>query len=211
MLLQDVINLARYSEIAGTAIKDNDEAIILFINSGMLELYKRFPLMTNEHIVNLSEGVTLYDLPADYMYALSAWGEVEEPNAIEGEVQELPINDSDNPKSVFFPNHKQIQIPFVSTLVSSSSYISLIYVAKPPQYTINDVGEDIDISDTLIDCILHYVGYKAHLGIRSDGQSENNSHFMRFERSCEKARELGVAYPIDSWRMVDRLGTRGFV
>ena len=97
MILQDVIDLARYSELANTAIKNNTDAIILFLNAGMTELYKRFPLLTNEHIVNLIEGTTDYPLPADYMYVMSAYEEVD----VEGElrISEVPINDTNNERS----------------------------------------------------------------------------------------------------------------
>jgi len=199
-----VVDAARYSELASVATKDNTDAILSFLNLGMLELYKRFPLNTQEHIVELVEGTTLYDLPENFMYALSAYGEPLEASM--GEVVDVPINDEDEPYSIFFPNHKQVQIP----LVANGAYISIIYIAKPASYTAADLQEELDLPETLIDCLLHYVGYKAHLGIRGDGQSENNAHFARFERSCQKARELGVAHPIDSWRMIDRLNDRGF-
>ena len=205
MILQDVIDLARYSELAGTAIKSNTEAIILFLNAGMTELYKRFPLATNEHIVDLIEGTTLYDLPADYMYVMSAYEEV----SVEGElrISEVPVNDENNERSIFFPNHKEVQIPDSET----GAFISIIYVAKPTYYTAADLAVELDLPETLTNCLMHYIGYKAHLGIRADGQSENNAHFVRFERSCDKARELGVSHPVDSLSTSERLGIRGFV
>lgn len=205
MIVQDIINLAKYSEVASTAIKDNNEALILFMNAGLIELYKRFPIVTNEVVIPLVEGTTLYDLPADYMYAMSAYEEVEENGS--GIVAEIPINDEYSERSIFFPNHKQVQVP----LVANNSYIAIIYVAKPTRYTVNDLAVEVDLPETLIECLLHYIGYKAHLGIRSDGQSENNAHFMRFERSCEKARELGVSHSIEALRAAERLFHRGFV
>lgn len=204
MIVQDVINTARYSELASTSIKDNDEAILLFLNAGLIELYKRFPIYTKEHIIELVEGTTIYPLPTDYMYTIAAYEEV--PLISAGLVAEIPINDEYSDRSIFIPNHKEVQIP----LVANDSYISLIYVPKPKNYTLLDVAEDLELPETLIECLFHYMGYKAHLGIRSDGQSENNAHFIRFERSCDKARELGVAHPIDSLRMAERTYNRGF-
>lgn len=205
MTLQDIVDLARYSEAAGTSIKDNTDVIILFMNAGMTELYKRFPITTNEHIVTLVEGTSTYTLPTDFMYAMSAYEEVD-INGTMG-IAEIPINDESDDKSIFFPNHKEVQIPDAE----DGAFISIIYVAKPPFYTSADLGNDIDLPDTLIDCLLHYIGYKAHLGIRGDGQAETNAHFIRFERSCDKARELGVSHPIDSLQTTDRLNRRGFV
>lgn len=205
MILQHVIDLARYSEVAGTSIKDNTAAIILFINAGMLELYKRFPVNTKEHIIPLVDGTTTYALPSDFMYVLSAFEEL--PEGSETIASEIPINDEHDPKSIFLPNHTEVQVP----LVADNSYISLIYIPKPPSYTEADLNTEIDIPETLIDCLLHYVGYKAYLGIRSDGQSENNAHYLRFERSCDRARELGVSHPLDSLQAPRKLADRGFV
>lgn len=205
MRIQDVIDLAKYSELNSTSLKDNDTAIILFINAGLLELYKRFPLQINEHIVTLLDGVTMYDLPDDFMYVLEAYGEPDPSSS--DTVNHLTINDPEDPYSVFFPGFKQVQVPLTAT----GSFVSLLYVAKPPSYTEDDMSEILELPDTLVECLLHYIGYKAHLGIRGDTQAENNAHFIRFERSCQKALDLGVAYPLDSMRMVDRLADRNFV
>lgn len=205
MQVQDIVDTARYSELSSVAIKDNTSAIVSFLNLGMLELYKRFPLNTEEHIITLQEGVTLYDLPTDFMYALGAYQEVEE-----GSLKlyaDLPINDEDEPQSIFFPNHKQVQV----AESVAGDFVAIIYVTKPPKYSAGDMEIDVDIPDALIEPLLHYIGYKAHLGVRGDVQGENNAHYLRFDRSCEKARELGVCLTADSWRMTNRISDRGFV
>lgn len=205
MTLQDIVDLAKHSEAAGTAIKDNTDVILLFLNSGMTELYKRFPLNTEELIVSLVEGTTEYALPTDYMYYMSAFEEVD-INGTMG-ISEIAINDESDDKSIFFPNHKIVQIPGSE----DGAFISIIYVSKPPSYNNSNLGDDIDLPDTLINCLLHYIGYKAHLGISANGQAETNAHFVRFERSCDKARELGVAHPVASLQTTSRLIDRGFV
>ena len=205
MRIQDVVDLAKYSELNSTAIKDNNVAIISLLNAGLLELYKRFPLQVNEYVVTLADGVSLYTLPTDFMYILEVYGESTEGTS--NELVPLSINDSSDPYSVFFPGYKQIQVP----LSSDGSFISLLYAAKPPLYTEDDFAEILELPETLIECLVHYIGYKAHLGIRGDGQSENNAHYARFERSCQRALDLGVAHPIDSFKMVNRLTDRNFV
>lgn len=206
MITQDVINLIKYGEVTNLAIKNDTAALLSFINMGVMELYKRFPLNVEEHIVDLEDNTVNYDLPLDFMYPLEAYGEVPE-NSQNPSAPRISINDSDDPYSIFFPNYSQVQIP----LVSSGDYVSIIYVTKPIPLTEADLNTDIGIPDTLIEALIYYVGFRAHTGIRSDGQSENNMHWIRFDQSCKKARELGVAYPLDSWTMVDRLQNRGFV
>lgn len=209
MIVQEIVNLARYSELGNTSLKQvNDEntaAILSFINMGMVELHKRFILETKEFIVELDAGQTMYDLPSDFMHAVTAYKEVPENTGDRHE--EIPINDEYELESIFFPNHKQVQVPFVG----DDAYIAIIYNAKPVPITIADINEELDLPEVLIDCLLHYIGYRGHLGIRGDGQAENNTHYLRFERSVAKAKELGVGVSTDSNRMIYRISDRGFV
>jgi hypothetical protein len=205
MLLQDLLDTARYSELHGTAIKDNNQAIISFLNLGMLELYKRFPLSQNEYAITVGNTTASYALPDNFMYVLSVYDDAVLDG--EGKPVELPINDSSQETSIYFPSHKIVQVP----AYEGRTTVSVIYVGKPESYTINDLASEVDIPETLIECLIHYISYKAHLGIRGDGQAENNAHWARFERSCKQALDLGVAYPIDSLRMGLRINDRGFV
>jgi hypothetical protein len=205
MVVQDIIDIVKYSELNNLAIKNDVNAIVTFMNMGILELYKRFPLKVEEHIVPLQDGVTIYDLPSDFMYPLEAFGEVHE-FATDKKPPIVPFNDADDPTSIFFPNFTQVQIPLVTT----GSFISLIYVSKPARIDADDLSSEISIPETLVEALVYYIGFRAHTSIKSDGQSENNIHWVRFDQSCKKARELGVAYPMDSWKMNDRLSNRGF-
>lgn len=204
MKVQEVVDIARYSELAGVAIKDNTAAILAFLNMGMIELYTRFPIKTEEFIVNLQENTTMYEMPADFMYALSAYDEV--PEGSTDTVIRVPINEEDDPYSIFFPDWNTVQIP----MTANNTYISIIYVAKPTTYTVDDMDAILELPDTLVDALLSYIGYRAHMGIRGDAQSDNNAHWLRFDRNCKKARELGVAFPIDSLKMSERINDRGF-
>lgn len=208
MIIKDVVSLAKYSELAGTAIKEDTDAIVAFINLGMLELYKRFPIKVEEHIVTLVDGTMYYEMPTNFMYALEAYGEV-----VEGSTESsmpIPINESDYDNSIFFIDWNTVQVPSSVT----GSFISIMYVPTPATITTIQAVDDVtqlDIPTSLVDALLSYVGYRAYLGIRSDSQSENNAHWTRFERNCKKAIELGVAYPSESMSMSGRVVTKGFV
>ena len=204
MKVQEVVDIARYSELANVAIKDNTAAILSFLNLGMIELYTRFPIKTEEHIIALQENTTMYEMPANFMYALSAYGEVPEDAA--DLVRTVSINEEDDPYSIFFPDWNTVQIP----AVANGSYISIIYVAKPATYTAEDLDVEIELPNTLVDALVSYIGYRAHMSVRGDAQSDNNAHWLRFDRSCKKARELGVAFPVDSLKMSERINDRGF-
>lgn len=208
MIITDVVNLAKYSELAGVSAKDNNAIITAFMNLGMLELHKRFPIKVKEHVVDLVGGTAYYEMPADFMYSLEAFGEAGK-DVTEKSVP-VAINDSDVENSIFFTDWNTIQVPSAVT----GSYIALIYVAKPATITVTQIADAttvLDLPDTLIDALLSYIGYKGHMGVKSDANSENNAHWARFERICAKARELGVAFPSDSMSMTGRVSDRGFV
>ena len=208
MTVQEFITLVRYSELNNIAVGANLDAVIAFTNLGLVELYTRFPIKVEEHIINLEEGSTFYDMPEDFMYAISAYGE-----ALEGDTTLVPvaINVEDDPYSIFFPDWNTVQIP----LVASGSSISITYAAKPAPIvnTEEALALPLEIPDTLVDALGSYVGYRGHLSVRGDGEAENNAHWIRFDRNCKKALELGVAYPYDTeglWNS-SRLSSRGFV
>lgn len=207
MKLQDIVNAARYSELSSIAIKDNDAAIVTFLNLGMLELYKRFPLKQKEYVVALQPNTYVYQLPPDYMYILDAFDDsdilLEKPDAT---LVELKINDSSDDLGVFISGFQELQVP----TLDGRSLVSIIYVAKPFSYSPDDMDVEVDLPDTLINCLLHYIGYKGHLGIRGDVQAETNAHWIRFDRACNEARAFGVAFPSDSWVMAERITDRGF-
>lgn len=205
MIAQEFINIVKYSELANLAVKDNVNAILAFLNLGMIELYTRFPIKVEEYIIELQENTTIYEMPDNFMYALSAYGEV--PKNTPELVHPIAINEEDDPYSIFFPDWNTVQIP----AVADGSYVSIIYVAKPTTVTSENLTEELELPDTLIDALASYIGYRAHLGVSGNAQAENNSHWLRFERNCVKAGELGVAFPIDSLAMIKRLDTRGFV
>lgn len=206
MKIQEVIDIAKYSELQSVAVKDDINGIVAFLNMGMHELYTRFPLKTKEFVVELVTGEFLYDLPDDCMYVLSAF---KEPDANTGsdELEEVCLNDSTAKYSVFFPDWKTVQVPEEIT----SSFVTLIYVAKPATITADNLDIELELPEPLIDALMSYLGYRAHLGIRSDGQSENNANWQRFERNCNIARDRGVAFPVDALDTRDRLFNRGFV
>jgi hypothetical protein len=205
MLVEDVIHLARYSELNSLSVKDNTPVIISFINLGLIQLYKEFALNRKEVVITIEAEKTLYTLPEDYMYYSLAFQKIEKNNKIINE--DVPINDSSREDSIFFPSFNEVQIPENLDLKE----LTLVYVTKPPTYTVDTVKETIALPDVLIDCLLHYLGYKGHLGVRSDGQSENNSHYQRYKRSVLEAKDMGLGLSTEYYKEINRIVDKGFV
>ena len=203
MTVQQVIDLAAGGELKNLAVKDDTEAIVGYINLGLIELYKRFTLELKEVVVELVNGQDVYNLPADCMYIVAAYGEVERTGSA---VNILPINVEDNPLSVNTINWKQVQIP----LASSNTYVSLVYVVSPTYLSVADLETEIQIPIQLLEALLHYIGYRAHGSINGSIQAENNTHYQRFDLSCQRVQQLGLL-TADDLDMDARFGMRGFV
>lgn len=204
MTVRQIIDLAKSSELNGIAIGNKDDAVVGYINLGVLELYKRFQLKVEEFIINVVEGQTIYDVPSDYMWIVAAYGEVDIKS--EEPVNVLPVNEEDNPIGVNTVGWNKIQIP---SIIKGSS-ISIIYVAKPSMYTVVNDTQEVEIPPQMIDALLMYIGYKANASIDSGVQTEDSIWFQRFEHACDKLLEYGM-FNADDMYMSKRLVTRGFV
>lgn len=205
MTLQELIDTAKYSELNTLAVKNNTDAIITFVNLGIVELYKRFALKTEEHIITLQDGVTVYTMPEDFMYIIAAYEEV--PDGATYNSVSVPINEENNPFSLNTISYDQVQIP----LTVAGGYISIIYVPKPTKMTNLDLAVELPIPGQLVTPLLDFIAYRGHAGITNNMQEEGNVNYLRFERNCEKAKDLGVGIAPDDVSMVGRIDTRGFV
>ena len=203
MILQNVVDMAVKSELSNLNIKDDNEAIVSFINLGVIELYKRFRLEVKEHMVELQDNVEIYDMPDDFMSLVAAYGEVEEPSV--DNVNPLPVNVEDDPLSVNTVNWYQVQIPVAVT----GGFVSLMYASAPPYLSTDDLDSALPIPIGLVEALLHYVGYRAHAAMDGSIQAENNTHYQRFEASCQRAKLDGVI-TADDVNMGTRIESRGF-
>jgi hypothetical protein len=204
MTIQDVIDLAKNGELSNLSIKDNLESVLGYMNLGMIELYKRFPIDTKEHLIMLQDGVDIYTMPNDFMWLVAAYDEVPETSSVA--TMPIPVNEEDNPMGINTINWNQVQVPITVT----GSYISLIYVASPKVYHSEDVAELLPLPVQMVEPLLHYIGYRAHGAMNGEVQAESNTHYQRFELSCRRIEDMGM-YTSDDLSMKNRLDQKGFV
>ena len=186
MTTQTVIDMAANGELKNLAVKTDTNAILAYINLGLIELYKRFPLKVNEQIIELQDGVDTYTLPNDCMWIVAAYDEVPEDST--AVVSVVPINEEDNPLSINTVSWNKIQVP----LTINGAYISIIYVAAPDTIDSTMLGDHIDLPPQMLEALLHYVGYRAHGSVDGNVQAENNTHYQRFEASCARIEQRGM-------------------
>jgi hypothetical protein len=209
MRVDDLIQLAQNSELRTLAVAQDEKIIIGYINLGLVELYKRFPVETKEVMITLEGDSEIYILPEDCMYLIAAYGEIPEYSSMI--VNELPINEENNPLSINTVAWNKIQVP----ASIEGQMISLIYAASPELIRYDEETgahnyQDIPLPASLLEALLHYIGYRAHAAVDGNIQAENNTHYTRFEASCSRVESLGT-FTRDELCMDNRIADRGFV
>lgn len=182
MTINDIVNQLKYGELRAIATKDDNYAIVSYINLALQALYNRFPLKTSEQVIQLKSNIAEYTLNSDVM-------------VIEGIYDENGDEfDLDNPTSRFSiqqVDFETIQVPNPST----GSYISVVYKSSPAilVYTNeSDLSKRISLPPQLLEPMLHYIGYRAHGSMDGNIKAENNTHYMRFVASCDRIDALGL-------------------
>lgn len=182
MTLGDVIDQLKYGELRSIAIKDDNFAITSYVNLALQALYNKFTLKVSEQTITVQDGVTDYKLNSDVMTILFIYDENK---------KELPIDDRKAKFPILQVDYETLYIPNIKT----DTTINIVYKISPATVVYTDttsLSQQIPLPSSLLEPLLHYVGYRAHGSINGDIKAENNTHYMRFVRSCEEIEKLGL-------------------
>ena len=209
MKLSTIIRQARNGELKGLSdIDKTDSVIVDYINMALVVLYSRFMLSTEEAIVHLRAGKTVYKFDGtdnDVLIKDSAGNDVPVPygdvlaiTEAFDEKGKIPINDDNCEFGIFTISYDAIQVP----VTASDSFISIIYKKAPVEIEFEEDVTDpeavsVRLPRGLQEALLHYIGYRAHGSLNGDINAENNTHLMRFEKACKLALDQGVV-PMDN-------------
>ena len=207
MTVQSVIDMANHGEFRQLAVSDDADAVVSYINLGVVELYKRFVLNTEEVIIELGKETvpsdpyqkiseTIYQMPEDYMYITNAY---EQDGAV------IPINKEHDPLSINTISWNQIQIP----TAHEGSMISILYVKSPDFVTSANLTAQVQIPVQLLEALLNYIGYRGHSAADGSIKAENTTHYQRFEASVARAKDLGLITADDLYTE-ERFTIKGF-
>lgn len=214
MTVQNAIDLAASTKLKNIAVAKDTAAVLGYLNLGITELYKRFPLRVDEAIVTLKDNKTEYkvdgtdadvSMPADsqFMWLVSAYQEVEDTETTEFDTILMPVNEEDNPLSLQTVAWNTVQIPLSIT----GAYVSLIYVAAPIYYTMGDLTEQLPLPPQMIEPLLEYIAYQAKSSI---GTIQDTAlAYQEFEASCSRVEMRGMITS-DDLEMLGR-DLKGFV
>ena len=206
MTVQEIIDYARNGELRQLSIAEissdplvqaqRDAAIITYINLGLIELYKRFSLSVKAEIVRTTPAVNMYYLRNLDIFRIiniyDASGKpLIEPQTLEDEEYDVkPIT----PTVYLFREPIDEEVAFV-------------YIASPERVT--KVTDEVVLLDIMLESLLHYIGYRAHGAMNGNVDGENNTHYLRFEKSCDELKLLGFGQVVSM--PLRALNSKGFV
>ena len=214
MKLKTIITNVRNRELKNLSPKDKtDEVIVSYINIALTELYSMFQLRTDELVLNLKTGKTVYKLDGtdpdvyrdgvlytgnDFMAVTSAFDE-------NGEIS---INNNNDKMSVFTIAYNKIQVPYATT----GEHIALVYRAAPTEVVYVDDGSgnavdvEVELPMHMMEALLSHIGYSAYSSIDTMQEVETDKHMQRFDRACQRLEMYGLV-PQDTLDLnVDRKG-----
>lgn len=214
MTVQNAIDLAASTKLKNIAVAKDTAAVLGYLNLGITELHKRFPLRVDEAIITLRDNKTEYkvdgtdpdvSMPANsqFMWLVSAYQEVEDTETTEFDTVLMPVNEEDNPMSLQTVAWNTVQIPLSRT----GAYVSLIYVAAPVYYTVDNLTEQLPLPPQMVEPLLEYIAYQAKSSI---GTIQDTAlAYQEFEASCSRVEMRGMITS-DDLEMLGR-DLKGFV
>jgi len=214
MFLSEVFEHLTYGELSQLFVGSEDDSInesdypkvISFINMAMIDLYKKFPLLEKEVLIDLDEAITNYLLTS--MYTVSSGtapvkyiiDTVESPfendilqisSVWDEDGESVPLNDLNKADSVFTPLFNSLQVP---NSINETS-LSVIYRAYPEKIdlTVNTLTTvETALPDQFMSPLLAYVGYRAHLGLPAGDKAKSTEFLSSYYGMCKEIRELGT-------------------
>lgn len=205
MKVSEAIELLKDAELKQLSLKDNKATVLGFINFGVLEIHKRFRLRSDEVTFTTVDGVDTYNLdgtdvnvPVDY-----SDHQILVIERVETDEFDIPLNVRHKTTSAKTPTNTKLILPELEV----GTEVTVTYRSAP--VFMADVEEEIPLPIQFFEALFNYVGYRGHSSVKGDIKSENNTHYQRFERSCDEIDWQGL-------HIVDDLETtkfhdRGFV
>lgn len=183
MTVEELFRKLSYGELSnhsvsvegtGTIKKDKRNQILHFVNQGLLELHKKYPLLESSEIVQIPMGGLEITLAPDVLGVLSimtAWGEP------------LDIGTEPVPGTIYVFQRK-LYIPH-----PVGSELQVVYYHRHPELTsINqesDLEQEINLPHEFHEALTAWVAYKVYGNmLTAESQTASIAHKQRFDQVC---------------------------
>lgn len=178
------------------AASRDEEAMLAFINMGMIELYRRFDLSIKSETVMTNPQVALYTLKNDDVMMLLGLFD-----ANGRELRQTDVIDSKDFEAKI--------INYRSFLLRKPEHGYIYAVYKASAIELVDSDDYIDLPDAMLDALLAYISYAANYTINKDNMNEADMFFQRFQAICQSLENQGYKIPANTERIA--LAAKGFV
>ena len=217
MLLNDLYQKLSYGELSNLAIgmegtgqitEEGKPRIVNYANDGLIRLYSEFLIREKEVMVLMFKEVTFYHLIT--RFAVNAGEEAdlesrrylldlpEEP--FENDVlkvltvfsstrKRLPLNDTDQPGSVFTPQPTILQVPFPV----EGGVLTVSYQANHPVLDVEVPGGRIDLPDVLNGALTAWIAYKvfSHMNTQ-ESTAKAQEHLEIYQAVVEQTKQMDL-------------------
>jgi len=217
MLLSEIFNHLSDGELSQLALGNGDlqeieaknyRKLINYINLGLTELYKRFPIKIKEVVVQQYDHIATYYLHTKYAQTNTASTETYKyivdyvADPFDGQVfnieavfdedgQEVPLNDEELLYSIFTPQYNAIQVPYPEL----ENALSVSYRSGPTKIdtsTTDIYNTEVDVPEYLLEPLLTYIAYKAYAGANYSNGQEGVNIYSKFLAQCNDVDRFGL-------------------
>ena len=187
MRLNEIIEILKDTELKQIIVGEDDDQVYSLLNLALIDVYGKFDMLQEEQIITMQDGVFRYRLQDNSQRLLRVIGKTEK----DCDPEELPINDSNNDKSVFTPQPYILHVP----KPIDQEILSCIISVTPPIVTKSNIDTlDLIVPPQLLEPIVNYVGYRAYLSVNGDNAYEHSAHYQRYLRSIQEVYQRGLTH-----------------
>lgn len=204
----ELSNLALGVEGTGTILEEHQPKIIRYANDGLMRLHSQFLLSEKDVLIETVPHITNYHLVR--RYAMTQWDERDvevspyirdlgrEPfeedvikilEVYDSYGRELPLNDIEDPCSLFTPQAKVLQVPHPKAGVA----LSVLYQARHKTLSHEDPEQEINLPDVLYPALTSFIAYKVYSHMNTaDSTGKAQEHYGAFQEICSEAVTLDL-------------------
>ena len=195
MQMKNVVELAQIT-LQNLMISKKEDALIKFINMGILELYRRFNLLIKSETIEVNENLALYELRNK---DVSLFLRLYDRSGLELRQTDI-YNSQDYDYKLINYRSFLLKKPFDGLLYA-------VYKASPKW--LDSINDEIDLPEDMLDALLHYVTYKGHSTVNKDNINEASAALDRFDKACAELEHQGYHININTETL--SLQSKGFI
>lgn len=210
MQVSELTAILKAGDLKKLYLKNNEPDVLLLVNLGIAFLYQKFPLWRDS--VNITPVVGVKD------YRFDGEDSNVPINLDESQlmlIEEIVATDTGGEEFTFIPTNStrppNFSTPSYNLLRINETYeeYTLEVEVRLAPISLTSSNDDIPLPIQFIESLILYAAYKAHSSVSADIKDENNTYYIRLNKSLSDI-SLGGQYPMDSMD-TSLLNVRGFV